>query len=35
MDVMLLLESDSLKAVYSDFKAVADAEGRGLTLHVR
>ena len=33
MDVMLMLEAGSLTAVYSDFKATADAEGRGLTLH--
>lgn len=33
MDVMLLLEAGSLTAVYTDFKAVADAEGRGLTLN--
>jgi len=32
MDVMLMLEAGSLTAVYSDFKATADAEGRGLTL---
>ena len=34
MDVMLLLENESLKQVYADFKRTADATSHGLTLRV-
>lgn len=32
MDAMLLLEGDAMRKVHDDFKAVQDAEHRGLTL---